>query len=316
MKENRRFPKLIKALLLFAAVFICCTAVSAGEAEAAVVVIDPGHGGTAGSEGIGAIYDPYVEKNLTLELANKLRDELAAAGVTVYMTRTSDAGLSLEQRAAYAKSVGANLMVSIHFNASGPHDKTGAEVWTSAYGDFQSIGHAAASHILPQLTALGLSSKGIKTKTGSRGDYYGIIRNGVSNMVPTIIVEHCFIDNPYDRSILASVGTSAFAHADAVGIINYIYSVGGVIPTPAPVTISAPASAGPSGTATKYGCPIDSAGNVTYTDAGGASVVISGADWNWLLSQWSYTGDAEYYLHTLPASQIQTLLQQHAAGAI
>jgi len=72
------------------------------------------------------------------------------------------------------------------------------------------------------LSDLGLDNKGVKTKAGNSGDYYGIIRHGTANNIPTIIVEHCFIDHPYDRALLERVGTSAFAHADAEGIIRYV----------------------------------------------------------------------------------------------
>ena len=275
--------------------------------QAAVVVLDPGHGG-AGTSGSGAIYDPYVEKALTMDVANKLKDELSAAGVTVYMTRSSDVAVSLPQRAAYAKSVGADLLVSLHFNASGPHDKTGTEVWASAYGDFASIGRGVGNQILAQISALGLPSKGVKSKLGDRGDYYAMVRNSVIQGIPGIIVEHCFIDHPYDRAILASVGTAGLAHADAAGILNYISSVGGVIPKPAPVTL--PTAATASGPTTAHGCPVDAQGNVAYTDGDGETVIFSSGDWNYLLSLWSYTGDPEAMLHTQSVATLRTLLSQ------
>ncbi len=323
----------------------------------AVVVLDPGHGG-AGTAGAGAIYAPFMEKVLTLDVANKVKSELEAAGVTVKLTRSSDVEMSLPNRAIFAKSAGADLFISLHFNASGPHDKTGTEVWTSSFGQFFTTGYHLGKSILTELSALGLQSKGVKTKLGSQGDYYGVIRYGTGLGIPSIIVEHCFLDHPYDRSILSSKGTAAFAHADATGILNYLKSTGASLgggaaaaetpaetpaaetpaetpeaetpaETPAAETpaTEAPAaetpdakaaetSAGAAVSKTKYGSPVDAAGNVTYTDAGGTSITFTAADWQWLLSNWSYTGDAEYQLHTLPAADLKTLLDNHKAGKI
>ena len=99
-----------------------------------VVVLDPGHDAThAGAIGVNGLR----EEVLTLKIARYCKEELQQySGVTVYMTRESEAcpnpGTSSAndnaKRVAYAKSVGANVYVSIHMNsgASGAH---GAEVY-------------------------------------------------------------------------------------------------------------------------------------------------------------------------------------------
>ncbi len=66
---------------------------------------------------------------------------------------------------------------------------------------------------------------------------------------------------------------------------------------------------------TKWGFPYDDAGTVTYTDKSGASIKINKADWQWLLGK--YKGpieDPEYYLSTVPAKDITTILNDHHAG--
>lgn len=212
-----RFPvKLIMTLLFF---FIAMPI----KASAMTIVLDPGHGGF-GSAGSGAIYQPYVEKELNFSLASIVRDELEDAGYTVYMTREGDMPLSLEERASYAASLDADLLISLHFNSSGPHDKSGCEVWTSMFEPYYSKGRDIGSSILNNLYALGFVYKGVKTRAGQNGDYYGIIRHCASYGIPAIIVEHCFIDHPYDRALLDDVGIEALAHADAMGIIDALGS--------------------------------------------------------------------------------------------
>ena len=66
---------------------------------------------------------------------------------------------------------------------------------------------------------------------------------------------------------------------------------------------------------TKYGYPYDDAGNVTYTDKTGQSLRINSADWKWLLSQYNGNlNDPEYYLSTVPAKDLNVILDDHHAG--
>ena len=200
---------------------------SALAAEAAVVVLDPGHGNGT-STAPGAAVDPYYEAQLTLETSNAIKSELEAAGVTVYLTRNTNAvDLSLADRAAVAKYYGADVLISVHYNVSGPHDKSGCVVFASALGGNNSlVGIQLGNSILEQTTALGYVNKGVLGKLGTQGDYYGVIRHGTALGIPTIILEQCYIDNAVDRAVLASTGVSAAAHADAAGIINYLRSAG------------------------------------------------------------------------------------------
>jgi len=78
------------------------------------VVLDPGHGGSDP----GAVAGNIKEKDLNLEVAMILRDMLAEAGITVYMTRTEDKYVGLYTRASIANNLNADLFVSIHHNAS------------------------------------------------------------------------------------------------------------------------------------------------------------------------------------------------------
>ncbi len=299
------------------------------KANAMTIVLDPGHGGY-GTSGAGAIYPPYMEKSVNLSIASQLKSELEAAGIKTYMTRTSDSEApSLEQRAAYAKSVNADLLISLHMNSSGAHDKFGSEVWTSMYGSYYSTGASLGSSVLSQLTGLGFSSKGVKTKLGNSGDYYGIIRYGAAQGVPTVIIEHCFMDNAYDRSILDAKGTGALAHADAAGIINFVNSVGGAgasLPKSSPVvlaegatstgntagaavnpTVKANTGAGGSSASVSVTFPKDAAGNIIYTDPQGNKGTYTPAQWNQLLSNWTYTGKPEYFIRQQRVSDLDKM---------
>ena len=94
-----------------------------------IVLIDPGHGGPDG--GAPGVSGQVREKDLTLIFSRELRDLLAERGrVRVAMTREDDRGLSLEQRAAIARQLGAGLLVSIHMDAAPNPLARGASVYS------------------------------------------------------------------------------------------------------------------------------------------------------------------------------------------
>jgi N-acetylmuramoyl-L-alanine amidase len=77
------------------------------------IVIDAGHGGehrgTASSRGI-------EEKMITLDMAERLADLLAADGFEPLLTRTGDETLSLVDRGSLANELEGDVFVSIHVN--------------------------------------------------------------------------------------------------------------------------------------------------------------------------------------------------------
>jgi N-acetylmuramoyl-L-alanine amidase len=82
-----------------------------------LVVIDPGHGGR--DPGAPGASGRHLEKDLTLLVARELRDRLAARGrVRIALTRDGDATLTLEDRAAIARRLGASLFLSIHADSA------------------------------------------------------------------------------------------------------------------------------------------------------------------------------------------------------
>src|SRR5439155_154786 len=78
------------------------------------IVLDPGHGGRDD----GAMTEAGLrEKDLTLDVARRLRRLLLDQAFEVLMTRDRDEAVSLRQRAQFANAEGADLFVSIHVNS-------------------------------------------------------------------------------------------------------------------------------------------------------------------------------------------------------
>ncbi len=78
------------------------------------VVLDPGHGGT--DQGSSNRWGS--EKTYALDVALSAREQLLRAGYKVEMTRSSDVGLSLEERVNFANRFANAVFVSIHFNSA------------------------------------------------------------------------------------------------------------------------------------------------------------------------------------------------------
>ncbi len=97
------------------------------------VVIDPGHGG----EDCGARSRwGSCEKTITLDIGMRLRRLLEEKGIKVTMTRNQDSTMALKDRVDLAETVNADLMVSLHVNASQNRGARGVE--TYVYGQMAS----------------------------------------------------------------------------------------------------------------------------------------------------------------------------------
>ncbi|MCR5214575.1 MAG: N-acetylmuramoyl-L-alanine amidase [Eubacterium sp.] len=221
------------------------TVVASKEGEKVVIVLDPGHGGTD----TGAAYTwngaSYVERDINQAIANACKTELEKdSRVKVYMTRTSTSealhgsiGNDLDWRCDYAHSVAADIFISIHCNSSATaNSKSGAEVYVpnSSYCKTAAdVGKTVGISIGKQLNALGISNgatytrssqNGSKYDDGSIADYYAVIRGCKEYCIPSMIVEHAYVNNSSDCSNffgtwdkIAKLGV-----ADAKGIIENI----------------------------------------------------------------------------------------------
>lgn len=196
----------------------------AAPTDAITIVIDAGHGGPKDtSADMGAQYSGLDEKNVDLLTAMAVYNELSQyKNVKVYMTRVDDSEVDLKKRVDMAKACGADVMVSIHYNASGDHLLYGGEAFVPSKGTGYVKGYSLAKSVMDQWKQVGLANKGIKTRIGSKGDYYGVIRHGAAVDLPVIILEHGYLDNYHDfNSVNDNVDWQRFGILDATGIANY-----------------------------------------------------------------------------------------------
>jgi N-acetylmuramoyl-L-alanine amidase len=92
-----------------------------------IVAIDPGHGG----DDTGALgYRRLPEAEIVLAIAKKLKAELEdIPGDSAFLTRSGDYFVPLRKRVELARQLQADVMISIHCNASRNREATGTEVY-------------------------------------------------------------------------------------------------------------------------------------------------------------------------------------------
>lgn len=163
----------------------------AAPASSKLVVIDSGHGGKD-SGAVGVLDGKTIlEKDLTLQIAFKVKEILESKGCTVSMTRTTDTYLSLTEPPAQANEENAAVFVSIHINsAESVPEANGTEVYYSTLNngtDYGTSSSVLAKNILSRmLYNMGSLNRGVKTAD------HAVTKR--CNM-PAVLVEVGFISN-------------------------------------------------------------------------------------------------------------------------
>ncbi|MBQ2275432.1 MAG: N-acetylmuramoyl-L-alanine amidase [Lachnospiraceae bacterium] len=176
-----------------------------------IVVVDPGHGG----EDPGSAYNGIVEKEVNLQVVNKLYSYMMEEEhIKVYYTRQSDVTLSGQKRIQFANEVGADFYISIHCNYVDRPTPNGTEV---LYSETSDESKQLAEIALEEMTqALGLKKRGLV-----KGNGIYIIRNA---KMPIVLLELGFISNEKDAKVLTDSEKQKELASSIVTVIKKGYS--------------------------------------------------------------------------------------------
>jgi N-acetylmuramoyl-L-alanine amidase len=185
------------------------------------VILDPGHGGYD----TGASYGDIYEKDIVLNIANKVGEILEENDIEVIYTRSDDSALGdyekedLRNRVSISNSTNAEYFVSFHINdydedTYGYEEVYGFEVWTN-YNDAKSLN--LGESIEENLEALDYT-EWRPMLDGSEALY--IIRE---NENPSVLIEFGFMSNYNDRMYFTDEDNQELlARAVATSIIENI----------------------------------------------------------------------------------------------
>ena len=156
--------------------------------DSVIVVIDAGHGG---HDRGGIPGQRVAEKDMTLDVARRLRNVLSASGYRVVMTRDSDVFVPLPTRVAIANSYRNAIFVCIHFNATQRRSAGGIETY---FYSRDSLPLASAIHRLV-VGGAPSSNRGVR-----RRGYYVLRKTNI----PAVLVECGFLTNPTEAAYAQS----------------------------------------------------------------------------------------------------------------
>ena len=158
-----------------------------------------------------------LEKDIVLDIAQRVRELLVRGGVRVVMTRETDTYVELPDRPRAARQQGATVFVSIHANASTRSAIAGSETYY-LYPQSQQL----AQMIQDELGRIaGLANRGIKTTN------FLVLRE---NDAPAVLVEVAYLSNPDDEVRLRAL---AFRQRLAEAIVRGVQRFLVTYPVPA-----------------------------------------------------------------------------------
>lgn len=197
------------------------------------IAIDPGHGGLDPGNREGRIN----EKTYTMLLAKELGAQLTKAGFKVVYTRSGDSFVDLDDRAALARKRGADLLLSLHFNAvgSGPGSSVrGAEVYcmtparassTNAQGKGSGSGSYPGNANDPQNIALAYQmQKSLVNRLGAEDRGVRRARFAVLRLatMPAVLIEGGYMSNAAEaKKIYSAEWRRQLAQAITSGVLAY-----------------------------------------------------------------------------------------------
>lgn len=182
-----------------------------------VMVIDPGHGGS--DSGTKSIYDGHYEKEFTLDWAMRLQGLLATNGWRVFLTRSTDAEVSLSNRVAFAELHKATVFLSLHFNSAAPNQtEAGLETYcltpvgmpsslTRGFADDATLKFpnnafdAQNLELALQVHHALLNLNGIHDRGVRRARFPAVLR---WQQRPSILIEGGYLSNPHEAALISS----------------------------------------------------------------------------------------------------------------
>ena len=179
-----------------------------------IIVIDPGHGGTDfGATGINRISEKDVVFSIAMEVL-RLNREMFNDSLKIYRTRYSDTLISLRDRTKLAKTLKADVFISIHCNRAIRKEVQGIEVYIK-----QGNGRAAQ---LAGSFAAGLNKKlGLKNRGTKYGNFQVLRETGYC---ASVLLELGFLSNAEEADyLLRDSSISAYALLILETVYKFLY---------------------------------------------------------------------------------------------
>ena len=161
----------------------------------------------------------YYESDMVWKLHLLQKKYLEEYGVEVILTRTSQA-CDRELYSRGAASAGCDLFISDHSNAAANTSVDYPVAYCAINGSADKIGLALAQCVGRVMGTK--QAARIEHRSGSHGDYYGVVRGSTAVGTPGLILEHSFHTSPAATAwLLNDANLDRLARAEVEVIANY-----------------------------------------------------------------------------------------------
>jgi N-acetylmuramoyl-L-alanine amidase len=159
-----------------------------------VVVVDPGHGGP--DRGVAAF--GLQEAAVVDDLAARVEGRLSATGVLAFLTRGPDSSIDEAERAGFANTAEADLLISLHVDA---HPSPLAQgVATFYYGNDRHGHSSVVGERFAELVQREIVARTDLVDCRSHGRTWDLLRH---TRMPAVRIELGYLTNPGDAARLA-----------------------------------------------------------------------------------------------------------------
>lgn len=225
----RRIVK-VSILTFIMALLTIPIGVKAGNMEnEKVILIDPGHGGFDGG---AKSKNGVVEKDINMQISEKLKGSLEAKGYKVILTRDCDEGLEstgktirekkredLKKRTELKKETKCDIFISIHQNMFPQGSCFGAQVWHASNDKSKSLAELIQDSLKEVVT------DNNKRVAKPAGEAYLILRDGYDGA--SVLVECGFLSNPEEEEKLQTIEhQNAIVEGITQGVDKYFNFLG------------------------------------------------------------------------------------------
>lgn len=178
-----------------------------------VIGVDAGHGGPSSTGAVSI--SGLKEKELNLDMAYTLKEELEKKGAKVVLSRKDDSGMTMTERKEIFLENNVDLVISIHCNAAGsPLDVKGS----STYYKYIHNRPLAEAILLRTLELEGVTNFGLV------GNFNFSLNGPIE--YPNVLVETQFLSNPEDEERIADPAfRKAFMKKVVKGLEDYLKSL-------------------------------------------------------------------------------------------
>jgi len=154
-----------------------------------LVCLDPGHGPDLGAIGPTGLF----EKDAAYQLAEVVAQKLQAKGSRVILTRSDSTGITLQARTKLAEVAGADIFISLHYNALPDGVDPDKNRGSSTYY-FHPQSYPLAQSILRNLLK--------RLKLPNFGLFYDNLSVCRVTSMPSVLVEPAFLMHPLEEALI------------------------------------------------------------------------------------------------------------------